>query len=95
VLVSQLRKGSVVVARTDVMPGNPAIVAALKGVGADMDKAMLRALGSPASTLYTIEVIGEQTQVRKTLSWPRSWANFSLLSLYSHMNTWANSHLLG
>jgi hypothetical protein len=34
-------------------------------------------------------------QVRKTLSWPRSWANFSLLSLYSHWNAWANLHLLG
>jgi hypothetical protein len=28
--------------------------------------------------------------VRKTPSWPRSWANFSLLSLYSHWNAWAN-----
>jgi hypothetical protein len=26
------------------------------------------------------------TEVRKTPSWPRSWANFSLLSLYSHRN---------
>jgi hypothetical protein len=26
-------------------------------------------------------------QVRKTPSWPRSWANFSLLQLYSHRNT--------
>ena len=34
-------------------------------------------------------------QVRKTPSWPRSWANFSLLSLYSHWNAWANWHLLG
>jgi hypothetical protein len=37
-------------------------------------------------------------QVRKTLSWPRSWANFSLLSalqLCSHRNAWANLHLLG
>jgi hypothetical protein len=25
-------------------------------------------------------------QVRKTPSWPRSWANSSLLSLYSHKN---------
>jgi hypothetical protein len=30
------------------------------------------------------------TQVRKTPSWPRSWSNFSHLSLYSHMNAWAN-----
>ena len=28
-------------------------------------------------------------------SWPRSWANFSPLSLYSHRNAWANLHLLG
>ena len=33
--------------------------------------------------------------MRKTPSWPRSWANFSLLSLYSHRNAWANVHLLG
>ena len=34
-------------------------------------------------------------QVRKTPSWPRSWANFSRLSLYSRWNAWANWHLLG
>jgi hypothetical protein len=34
-------------------------------------------------------------KVRKTPSWPRSWANFSLLSLYSHRNAWANLHLSG
>ena len=34
-------------------------------------------------------------QVRETPSWPRSWANFSLLPLYSHRNAWANLHLLG
>jgi hypothetical protein len=33
--------------------------------------------------------------VRKTPSWPRSWANFSLLWLYSFWNAWANLHLLG
>jgi hypothetical protein len=32
---------------------------------------------------------------KKTPSWPRSWANFSLLELYSHRNAWANLHLLG
>ena len=32
---------------------------------------------------------------RKTPCWPRSWANFSLLWLYSHWNAWANVHLLG
>ena len=35
------------------------------------------------------------TQVRKAPSWPRSWANFSLLQLYYHRNAWANFHLLG
>ena len=39
-----------------------------------------------------VEVISE---VRKTSSWPRSWANFSLFLLYSHWNAWANLHLLG
>ena len=35
-------------------------------------------------------------QVRKLLlSWPRSWANFSLLQLYAHRNAWANLHFLG
>ena len=34
-------------------------------------------------------------QVRKTPSWPRSWANFSLLPLCSHRNAWANLRLLG
>jgi hypothetical protein len=33
--------------------------------------------------------------VRKMPSWPRSWANFSLLQLYSHRNAWANLHLVG
>jgi hypothetical protein len=37
----------------------------------------------------------EAAQVRKTPSWPRSWANFSRLSLYSHRNAWANLDLLG
>ena len=34
-------------------------------------------------------------KVRKTPSWPRSWANFSILQLYSHRRGWANLHLLG
>jgi hypothetical protein len=35
-------------------------------------------------------------EVRKLLlSWPRSWANFSLLQLCSCQNAWANLHLLG
>ena len=38
---------------------------------------------------------GSIAQVRKTPSWPRSWANFSILSLYSHVSAWANLHILG
>jgi hypothetical protein len=48
---------------------------------------------------YSVELpelpVEDSKQVRKTPSWPRSWANFSLLSLYSHRNTWASLHLLG
>ena len=29
-------------------------------------------------------------EVREAPSWPRSWANFSLLSLLSHRDAWAN-----
>jgi hypothetical protein len=34
-------------------------------------------------------------QVRQTPGWPRSWANSSLLLLYSHRNAWANLRLSG
>jgi hypothetical protein len=34
-------------------------------------------------------------QVRKTPCRSSSWADFSLLQLYSHRNSWANVHLLG
>ena len=34
-------------------------------------------------------------RVRETPSWPRSWANLSLLSLCSHRNARASVHLLG
>jgi hypothetical protein len=34
-------------------------------------------------------------KVRQTPSWPRSWANFSLLWLYSHRNPWANLYKSG
>jgi G3E family GTPase len=40
-------------------------------------------------------VLSIHDQVRDTPSWPRSWANSSLLQLYSHTNAWANSHRLG
>ena len=39
--------------------------------------------------------VGQRPQVRKKPSWPRSWANSSLLSLYSHRSARANLHLLG
>jgi hypothetical protein len=34
-------------------------------------------------------------QVRKMPSRPRSWANLSLLQLYTHRNAWADSQRLG
>ena len=46
----------------------------------------------PASAAYRER---EAAQVRKTPSWPRSWASFALLLLCFHGNAWANSHLLG
>ena len=47
-----------------------------------------------ASHWFYLDAQGKE-QVRKTPSWPRSWANCSLLWLYSHRNAWANLHLLG
>jgi hypothetical protein len=48
---------------------------------------------------YIVAELGARTdvawQVRKTPSWPRSWANFSLLYLYPHWSARANLHLLG
>jgi beta-glucosidase len=41
------------------------------------------------------QALGPPTKVRKTPSWPRSWANFSNIQLRSHRNAWANLHLLG
>ena len=38
---------------------------------------------------------GCNAQVRKMPCRPRTWANFSLLQLFSHRNAWANLHLLG
>ena len=35
------------------------------------------------------------SKVKKTPSWPRSWANFSPLWLCSHWNAWASWHILG
>jgi hypothetical protein len=44
---------------------------------------------------YLVLPLTRFSQVRKTPSWPRSWANFSVLWLYSHPNAWTNVHLLG
>ena len=44
--------------------------------------------------VYTI-VRGQVSPEALTPSWPRSWANFSLLPLYPHRKAWANWHLLG
>jgi hypothetical protein len=47
------------------------------------------------SSDYELMHDGAGEQVRKTPSWPRSWANFSLLWLYSYWKAWANLYLLG
>jgi hypothetical protein len=39
------------------------------------------------------ELLNAGSQVRTAPSWPRSWANFSLLYPYSHRNAWATLHL--
>jgi hypothetical protein len=47
------------------------------------------------SVLGTKGIIARDlNQVRKTPSWPRTWASFSLFYPYSHRNAWANLHLL-
>jgi hypothetical protein len=60
-------------------------------------KRMYWAKGEHKNMIYS-QVIGDvvlAAKVRKTPSWPRSWANFNFLSLYPRRNAWANLHLLG
>jgi hypothetical protein len=48
-----------------------------------------------ASSLYeSLQTNTPKVRIRRPC-WPRSWAGFSLLSLYSHLNVWANLHFLG
>jgi hypothetical protein len=54
-----------------------------------------RPLPAPPMTLRPRPPAAIHNQVRKTPSWPRSWASFSLLLLYSHGNAWASWRLLG
>jgi hypothetical protein len=64
-------------------------------------RCLARVLGDAAlvDTLFAglidTRTCGLATKVRKTPSWPRSWANFNFLSLYPRGNTWANLHRLG
>ena len=44
---------------------------------------------------YRAERPRYRRQVRKTPSWPRNWADCSLLQLCSHRNAWANRCSLG
>jgi hypothetical protein len=46
---------------------------------------------------HTGQEMGQVRTTRATSgpSWPRSWGNFSLVSLCSHRNVWANLHILG
>ena len=52
-------------------------------------------LDADSQSQSTQQYGGMMTQVRQTPSWPRIWANFSLLWLYSHRTARANSHLMG
>jgi hypothetical protein len=36
-----------------------------------------------------------EKEAKLAQSWPKSWPNFSLSSLYSHRNAWANLRLPG
>ena len=62
---------------------------------------VLQAHAQPTPPVFKVEVLSqssirsEKPPVRKTPSWPRSWANFSLLQMYPHRNAWANLHILG
>jgi hypothetical protein len=70
-------------------------------LGAGIDRRDPGNWGTPAaSTIFAdagvIHPFGAtHCEVRKTPSWPRSWANFSLLQLYLHRNAWANLHIVG
>ena len=58
---------------------------ACSGKQSELEDALNRMVGNEAGQFG---VGGARvTKVRKTPSWPRSWANFSLLSLYSHRNS--------
>jgi hypothetical protein len=52
-------------------------------------------LGAPIAAAGHRDAPTTVLEVRKTPSWPRSWANFSLSLLYSHRNAWANLYILG
>ena len=68
-----------------------------------MCKQMVRVIfrkGSPGVDLLFGKTLNadldhQMKKVRQMPSWPRSWANFSLLHLYAHRNAWANCDLLG
>ena len=68
----------------------------LVGSGVHSNKAFQRVKSLEAARcgVGDAELVAAE-QVRKSPSWPRSWANFSLLYLYFHRNAWANLYLLG
>jgi hypothetical protein len=51
-------------------------------------------LAEDTEAAFRAQPVAGWRQVRTMPSWPRSWANFSILSLYSHRNAWTNLHLL-
>jgi hypothetical protein len=65
------------------------------GAGAGDARGEGGALWTGAAYADVQKLVAHVDKVRKTPSWPRSWANFSPLQLCSHRNAWANLHLLG
>jgi hypothetical protein len=62
-----------------------------------MEDVMAEVGSSTAILIYQQDLDRENdaqgVKVRQTASWPRSWANFSPLWLYSRRKAWANLHL--
>ena len=72
-------------------PAHAAGWGAVRSAGPAAGVWRLAAAPAPAPAAAAAAAAGDRTTPR----WPRSWANFSLLDLYSRRHARANSHLLG
>ena len=84
----------------------PTVMTKCMYLGMSLEEVVTKATLAPAEAIGWSDRIGtlglgrcadiavlRLDEVRKTPSWPRSWANFSLFQLYSHRNAWANLHI--